>query len=231
MPSAEALLCAFCETSHPNHRYASFDYCFNYFHSFGSKSQIVSANNIEKSCMELGAYLASWGMFRASGFLLKRKSMRHFEGVIRAIASKELAALWDIDCDNYDQKAKIQLLSAYQIVRDQVVPADETHLTLVTKILLGVFGCVPAFDTRFTDTMRTYGKQQGWSCRFRSFNVDALDRIAAFYVAHDKVIDPWARKTRTFDFGTGKPGKLSYTKAKIVDMIGFEARGRDVTDA
>ena len=109
--------------------------------------------------------------------------------------------------------------------------AGESHLTLVTKILLGVFGCVPAFDTRFTDTMRAYGHRRGWQCRFRSFNADALECISVFYAEHKKVIDRWAQKTRTFEFRTGQLGKFSYTKAKIVDMIGFEARGRRVTES
>src|SRR5437016_4440484 len=103
MPTAQKLLHAYCKNSGPNHRYASFDYCFNYFHSFASKSHLASAHNMERSCMELGTYLASWGMFRASGFLLQKKSARHFQNVIRVIASNDLAPLWDIDCDDYNE--------------------------------------------------------------------------------------------------------------------------------
>lgn len=63
----------------------------------------------------------------------------------------------------------------------------------------------------------------------RDDNGEALDGVAAFYVAHKSVVDRWARGTPTFDFRTGQPGKFNYTKAKIVDMIGFEAGGRSVT--
>jgi hypothetical protein len=76
--------------------------------------------------------------------------------------------------------------------------------------------------------MRAYGSGQGWQCRFRSFNNQSLDGIAAFYRAHDKVVNRWSQKTQTFDFQTGKRTKYNYTKAKIVDMIGFQANGRIV---
>lgn len=42
-------------------RYASFDYCFNYFQSFrGRASELISEENLEHSCLQLGFYLASW---------------------------------------------------------------------------------------------------------------------------------------------------------------------------
>ena len=48
-------------------RYASFDYCYNYFHPSNSND---FTEDIEKSCLAIGFYLASWGMFRGSSFLL-----------------------------------------------------------------------------------------------------------------------------------------------------------------
>ena len=152
MPTAEEPIRSSELDAGPNHRYASFDYCFNYFQSFRSKSEIAAPQNMEKSCMQLGAYLASWGMFRASSFLLQKKSMRHFQNVIEVIASKQQAPLWRIDCHEYSEHAKVHLQNGYQAIRCAVVPSREAHLTLVTKIMLGVFGCVPAFDSRFTDT-------------------------------------------------------------------------------
>jgi hypothetical protein len=154
--------------------------------------------------------------------------MRQFQNVIEVIASKKQAPIWHIDCDDYGGDAKLHLRSAYKAIRFAVVPSRKAHLTLVTKIMLGVFGCVPAFDSRFTDTMRAYGRTHRWRCRFRSFNQDALDCIAAFYQEHHKVVDRWSKKTWTFDFDRGQRTQVNYTKAKIVDMIAFEANGRPV---
>jgi hypothetical protein len=43
--------------SQPTDRYTSFDYCFNFF-----SSNEDFTKDIEKSCLVLGFYLASWGM-------------------------------------------------------------------------------------------------------------------------------------------------------------------------
>ena len=63
----------------PDARYASFDYCFNYFQAFreaGNVGAIAEPENRELSCLHLGFYLASWGMLRGSAELLQ-KSARH----------------------------------------------------------------------------------------------------------------------------------------------------------
>jgi hypothetical protein len=53
-------------------RYASLAYCFNDFQSFrekGSTADIAVPENVLLSCLHLGFYLASWGMFRGSSDL------------------------------------------------------------------------------------------------------------------------------------------------------------------
>ena len=80
------------EGRHPLARYASFDYCFNYFqekHKNGEIKTIVKdSKNIQLSCLQLGFYLASWGMYRGSTFLLQ-KSVKIFEPLIKYITSDE----------------------------------------------------------------------------------------------------------------------------------------------
>lgn len=84
-------------------RNASFDYCFNYFHSFYEDKKIIdlaSKDNIDMSCFQLGFYLASWGMFRWSS-RLPDKSIRYYRPLIEAI-SKMNQKYWEIDVDKYD---------------------------------------------------------------------------------------------------------------------------------
>ena len=45
----------------PENRYASFDYCYRYFRC-STSDQLLA--DMEKSCLTVGFYLASWGMFR-----------------------------------------------------------------------------------------------------------------------------------------------------------------------
>jgi hypothetical protein len=82
---------------HPDARYASFDYCFNHFQAFrerGKVGDICSPDNVQESCLQLGFYLASWGMLRGSSFLLWR-SVRFFRDVVTTIANGDLR-IWDV---------------------------------------------------------------------------------------------------------------------------------------
>lgn len=86
----------------PDERYSSFDFCYNYFHSFYKKDKIHELSNsvnLEKSCLQLGFYLASWGMMRGSSFLLE-KSVRNYSDLIILI-SKMPSKMWEIDVDQY----------------------------------------------------------------------------------------------------------------------------------
>ncbi|MGB5989189.1 MAG: hypothetical protein WBG43_05580 [Marinifilaceae bacterium] len=70
------------EGDYARHRFTSFDYCYNYFAS--NKGQAL-LDDMEKSCLVLGFYLASWGMLRGSSFLLD-KSVMHYKDTIRYIS-------------------------------------------------------------------------------------------------------------------------------------------------
>lgn len=59
----------------PDKRYASFDYCYNYFQEFyenNNTKALASKENIQMSCLHIGFCLASWGMLRGSSFLLQK---------------------------------------------------------------------------------------------------------------------------------------------------------------
>ena len=90
-------------------------------------------------------------------------------------------------------------------------------MTLVTKIMLGVYGIIPAFDSFFTDTFRSIFKNE---CGFRSVNTKSLNHIKQFYEHNKDDIDYWSTKIFTTDFLTGKKTNVNYTKAKIIDMYG-----------
>jgi hypothetical protein len=75
----EANIAAFMGGRGPDERYTSFDYCFNYFQVFREQDrvkEIAALESMQLSCLHLGFYLASWGMFRGSSTLLL-KSLKH----------------------------------------------------------------------------------------------------------------------------------------------------------
>lgn len=193
----------------PNERYASFDYCFNYFQSFKRKNRIVdlaNKKNLQQSCLQLGFYLASWGMLRGSSFLLE-KSVRNFTKLIKEIP-KFNKAVWNIDVNNYTDNNIQILLETKEKIKIALGKENNASDVLTTKIMLGVFGNIPAFDEFFKNV---YG-----SCCEKN-----LKKIAIYYKNNEEVINKYQKKTTTFDFYSGNKTKINYTKAKVVDMIGF----------
>lgn len=209
----ETVVNKFKNQSNPYNRFTSFDYCYNYFRTTNDITQ-----DIEKSCLVLGFYLASWGMYRGSSFLLQ-KSVKHFELTIQYIATLD-KSIWEIDANNYDEKSIQTIINIYQHIKTRLINKGNSDLTLITKILLGVFGFIPAFDTFFCSSFREIS---GGECRFRKVNENSLSFIKTFYQSNKTVIDRLSDETFTTDFMTGKKTTLNYSKAKIIDMYGFAA--------
>lgn len=96
---------SFLDVRTPNERYSSFDYCYNYFYSFYRDDRLKdlsSKENVQMSCLQLGFYLASWGMFRGSSTLLK-KSVKYFKPLIEWLSEAD-KSLWEIDVDSYNRE-------------------------------------------------------------------------------------------------------------------------------
>jgi hypothetical protein len=207
----EDIVGKFTALGKPEHRYSSFDYCYNYF-----LAEDDLTKDIEKSCFELAFYLASWGMFRGSSFLLQ-KSSKYFVKAIEYINSLE-KDLWKIDVNNYDDIVIDKLIEIYKKLDKLVVEGWSRSITLVTKMMLEIFGFVPAYDEYFCQTFRiiTNGK-----CGFRSFNKESLKIIENFYDCNNNSINKLSNETFTYDFVTGNKTNIKYPKAKIIDMYGF----------
>jgi len=194
----------------PRHRYASFDYCFNYFqeaHEAGETGRLADDDRRQQSCLQLGFYLASWGMLRGSSGLLWRSSAG-LAPVVRQIAT-EPASIWDLDAESCaDNADEVYDLSGRVRGAFELSGVRASH-TLVTKTMLGVFGCVPAFDLNF---------RRGFHCQ--TLCKRALRRIGEFYEDNRAEID--AVQVPTWDFLTGGETKRQYSRAKIIDMIFFQ---------
>jgi hypothetical protein len=191
-------------------RSASFDYCFNYFQDFrerGCIEAISERENMQLSCLQLAFFLASWGMLRPRSQLLQRSVKFHERLIVRIVQSDRKA--WEVDIDSYSDENIDLLLCVKGGICEVLATAGVTDTdTLVTKIMLGVYGNIPAFDRYFRK-----GLDVG------TVNKENLKRIARFYQDHKSEIDAYG-PIHTLDFRTGVPTRRQYTKAKIVDMIG-----------
>jgi hypothetical protein len=202
----------------PVERASSFDYCFNYFQTFRERmatNELAEPEHLELSCLHIGYYLASWGMLRGST-ALHTKSYRFFEPAVETIAS-EPPATWDIDVDGYTEDN----ISALMGLRDRLATALTAKTlegtdraptnTLLTKVMLGVFGSVPAFDTFLVRGFRSVTRGPV------SFSRRSLSDIGDFYKQNADVID--AQRVLTLDAASGQPTPRWCTRAKVVDMV------------
>ncbi|MBE2256919.1 MAG: DUF2442 domain-containing protein [Ignavibacteria bacterium] len=187
-------------------RLTSFDYCYNYFNSFKNKLEIIDEENIEKSSLQLGFYLASWGMFRSSGKLIT-KSSKYYQNILKFIVESG-NDLWEIDVDKYSLENKnkiIDFIKKFKTNFKDLKPTD----TLISKIMLGVFGNIPAFDDNF---------KKGFGVG--KINIKNLEKVKLFYDANKFDLDAFHNEISTLSFNN-KGKKFNYPISKIIDMIGF----------
>jgi len=196
-----------------NHRNSSFDYCYNYFRN------VDISIDVEKSCLALGFYLASWGMLRGSGFLLQR-SYKYYEKLILYVAKqqKEKEYLWNIDVNSYPENYE-QLQTIYEEIKEIVIEPAKAHLTIITKIMLGVYGFVPAYDSYFIKTFNNLSKGK---TSFNKFSKQSLEAIYQFYIEHRSEIDKLSNDIHVLNFDGKFDDNNHYTRAKIIDMYGFQ---------
>lgn len=136
---------------HENHRYLSWEYCFNAFRDS------ETGDNVDYLSLQLAFYLASWGMYRGSSGLLWKDYKIHAGAVqiLKKYDSIHCGAEREINETQIDTiiEAKNELKEYYSKIqfvkptkdgdkKSKISPSD----TLISKILLGTLGCVPAYD-------------------------------------------------------------------------------------
>jgi len=144
----------------------SWSICFEEF----KKARKQSNPNYDLLALHLGFYLASWGMYRGSSFLKALDYRIHYPAV-KMMLEKQYDVLFEIDPldkkDEYkrklfDEKNGIYVRLnkyygkahaawvAWKKENDEPEEDDEiTTDTLITKILMGVYACIPAYDINF----------------------------------------------------------------------------------
>jgi hypothetical protein len=199
-----------------DHRFASFDYCYNHFHPDNKRK-----NDPEKSCLALFSYLGSWGMLRMSGTLGQEKSIKSLEPTIQYIYQCKRSC-WEIDVDNYATNSET-ILDLAEKIRHSLVGDNDITVTLLTKVLFGVFGFIPALDSLFQKTMHLNKQYFGVKSKlFKQRFSDVLGRVSKIYeINRTKINEVYEKKEyKTLVFNDGEVPKR-YTKAKIIDMYGF----------
>jgi hypothetical protein len=132
-----------------NDRSRSWEHCYGYFH----KTTLEAiARDRHHAALQLGFYLASWGMYRPSlgSFLWKYDYTVHL-GVVDRLVTPEFSDLWarEFGGGGEDETLVPTIGAACEAVREAYSPVGKATDILVTKVILGTLGCLPAFDDYF----------------------------------------------------------------------------------
>ena len=195
----------------PHHRYRSWEHCYCFFRARTPAALIADK---DAAALQLGFYLASWGMYRGSSFLLQRSYTVHV-GVVERLASVKFSTLWDteIGAGSSDVQVIPTILAAVEEVRTAYKPFGNASDTLATKVLLGTLGCLPACDRFFIDGFKKSGQKYSY------LNSRFVERVIGFCTEH-------GGELRKQQARIDKLAGMRYPLMKLADMyfwqIGYE---------
>lgn len=208
-----------------NARFRSWEHCYKSFHDARNKVSV----DYDYLCLQLGFYLASWGMYRGSSFLLKKDYKVH-EPVIKELLDSKYNCLFGLECKVLREKEvqnRLKELVAFMVdyydnIRMSVKKNEvkkKPSPTLITKILMGTLGCVPAYDRFFTES----AKELKITIGLYDINslVKSLLKLEIFYDDINNY-DRLEKARKKFNVSEN----LEYPQMKLLDMafweIGFE---------
>ena len=88
-----------------NGRYRSWEYCYKVFHDARKEKEVDS----DYLSLQLAFYLASWGMYRGSSFLLQKDYKIHIP-VVEELLKDKYDLLFGIQCMELEQaRAKMEV--------------------------------------------------------------------------------------------------------------------------
>ena len=206
-----------------NGRSRSWEHCYRVFRD----ARTDPSPDCDYLSLHLAFYLASWGMYRGSSFLLQ-KDYKVLVPIVEKILKPEYDCLFGVACADL-REAEVQgslenlnkyIAKHFEPIRDEVagrkVPSSVSPV-LITKILMGTLGCVPAYDRVFQDGAKYLGLEHN------SYKEKSLRELADFYEAHNDRLEE-ARRGFEVD-------GLIYPQMKLIDMgfwqVGFEKEARD----
>ena len=207
-----------------NGRSRSWEHCYRVFRD----ARADPSPDYDYLSLHLAFYLASWGMYRGSCFILQKDYKVHTP-IVEEILKPEYDCLFGLACadvlnsDVWEQMKKLSddIADHFDPIRDEVAGrkvASSVSPVLITKILMGTLGCVPAYDRFFQDGAKYLGLEHN------SYKEKSLRELADFYEAHNDRLEEARRGMRV--------GDLIYPQMKLLDMglwqVGFE---KDAGDA
>lgn len=201
-----------------NGRSRSWEHCYRVFRD----ARTDPSPDYDYLSLHLAFYLASWGMYRGSSFLLQ-KDYKVLTPVVEEVLKPEYDCLFGVACADL-RKLEVQkrfaklyedIVEYFDPIRDEVagreVPTPVSPV-LITKILMGTLGCVPAYDRFLVDGIKKY------KVTTQEYSLDSVIRLVDFYEEHNDRLEEARRGMQSDD--------LIYPQMKLLDM-GFWQIGYD----
>ena len=160
-------------------RYSSFDMCYWYF--YHNRGKLIG-KKLEESCLHLWAFLGSWGMI-TRGNALQGKSYSYLKKTIEFINKNPKYYASKIDSNNY----VLEMMDLYKGLKLALNLSQKSQKTLISKIMLGVFACLPAFDQYVCETLRTSS--------IGDLSEENIRLVVNLYAAHKPQIDALSTHT------------------------------------
>ena len=201
-----------------NGRSRSWEHCYRVFRD----ARTDPSPDYDYLSLHLAFYLASWGMYRGSSFLLQ-KDYKVLSPVVEEVLKPEYDCLFGVACADLRklevqdslEKLRKYIAKHFRPIRNEVAGrevASSVSPVLITKILMGTLGCVPAYDRFFEGGARHLGLKE------KNYKKNSLLELADIYEAHNDRLEEARRGMRTDD--------LIYPQMKLLDMgfwqVGFE---------
>ena len=214
-----------------NKRYLSWEHCYSAFAKYKGKEPL--GDSLDYLCLHLTCYLSSWGMYRGSSFLLQKDYKVH-KSAIRKLMLPKYHSLWAAKCadfiniDNNFQKILDTLIDELRNIYSEIrksakksinreIPKQTISDILITKILLGTLGCVPAYDRYFIGGVK--------KCKVAStiFGPKSIRALSKYYVENSGAFEDLRKES--------SKGRVEYSQMKVLDMcfwqIGYKLDGNN----
>ena len=149
-------------------------------------------------------------MLRGRG-ALHNKNPYYLKGAIEVI--DKYCDLFDVDLPDYPKKSDL-LAKCYDDLHEGTTKKDGTipSQLLITKIMFGVFSCIPAIDVN----VRTYFKDNKIGSLKAIHN--AIETFGSFYENHKDLLKP--RMITTSDWN-GQPYERCFNSVRLLDMYAY----------
>lgn len=177
-------------------------------------SSLTDSTNLDTTALHVGFYLANWGMFRGRSELLRNSNLDLMKELVMRLFQGRGPELFDLSAKDFIPGAPN--LEHNQALLDEVVqifhdmPGNVSWTdTLISKILLGVWGEFPALDRYYKLGIRSFYPHRGLT-EVSGRSLTSLMELV---------------KTEKFDLPTieTKNLRLAYPKGRLLDMAFFQA--------